>query len=403
MRILMVSDVYFPRINGVSTSIQTFINELQQQGHFVTLIAPDYGDNSVDELDVIRVPSRRVIVDPEDRMMRMDWVMERIDLLASCEYDLVHIQTPFVAHYLGLKLARLMGLPVVETYHTYFEEYLYNYIPWLPKPLLRLAARRFSTSQCNSVDRVVVPSAPIEQALRRYGVRTGVDVVPTGLDLSQFEAGNGALFKEEYGIDRSRSIALYVGRMAHEKNIAFLLRAMRQTIAEMPELLFVMAGEGPAQKWACRWVEKHGLADNVMFVGNLDRASTLLDCYRAADLFVFASRTETQGLVLLEAMALGTPVVSTAVLGTKTVLSDGKGALIAEEDEADFSAKVITLLRQHGSRIRLSDAAMDYVKQWSSVVMTHRLSAIYEALWCSSLDVETLTDHPVLESENEPG
>jgi len=403
MRILMVSDVYFPRINGVSTSIQTFINELHQQGHSVTLITPDYGDNSIDELDVIRVPSRSVIVDPEDRMMRMDWVMERIDLLACCEYDLVHIQTPFVAHYLGLKLARLLGLPVVETYHTYFEEYLYNYVPWLPKPLLRLAARRFSTSQCNSVDRVVVPSAPIEKALRGYGVKTGIDVVPTGLDLRQFEAGNGRLFREAHDIDRSRPMALYVGRMAHEKNIVFLLRAMQRAIAAMPELLFVMAGEGPAEKWARHWVEKRGLANNVMFVGNLDRASTLLDCYRAADLFVFASRTETQGLVLLEAMALGTPVVSTAVLGTKTVLSDGKGVLIAEEDEADFSAKVIKLLREHGSRILLSDAAMDYVKQWSSVAMTHRLSAIYEALWCSSLEVETLSEPPLLETENEPG
>lgn len=403
MRILMLSDVYFPRINGVSTSIQTFINELQQQGHCVTLIAPDYGDNSVDELDVIRVPSRRVIVDPEDRMMRMDWVMERIDLLAGCEYDLVHIQTPFVAHYLGLKLARMLGLPVVETYHTYFEEYLYNYVPWLPKPLLRLAARRFSTSQCNSVDRVVVPSAPIEQALRRYGVKTGIDVVPTGLDLKQFEAGNGRLFRETHDIDRNRPVALYVGRMAHEKNIVFLLRTMQRAIVAMPELLFVMAGEGPAEKWARRWVEKHRLANNVMFVGNLDRASTLLDCYRAADLFVFASRTETQGLVLLEAMALGTPVVSTAVLGTKTVLSDGKGVLIAEEDEADFSAKVIKLLREHGRRIRLSDAAMDYVNEWSSVVMTRRLSAIYDALWSSSLEVETLSESPLLESENELG
>lgn len=403
MRILMISDVYFPRINGVSTSIQTFVHELQRQGHSVTLIAPDYGENADAGLDIIRVPSRRVIVDPEDRMMKMGWVLDRVELLARCDYDLIHIQTPFVAHYLGLKLARLLGLPLLETYHTYFEEYLYNYIPWLPKPLLRFAARRFSTSQCNSVGRVVVPSAPIEQALRRYGIKTEIDVVPTGLDLNQFEAGDGQLFRQVHAIDSDRPMALYVGRMAHEKNIAFLLRAMQQAIVAMPELLFVMAGEGPAQKWAWRWVEKQGLTDNVMFVGNLDRASALLDCYRAADLFVFASRTETQGLVLLEAMALGTPVVSTAVLGTKTVLSDGRGVLIAEEDEADFSAKVIKLLSEHGSRVRLSDAAMDYVNEWSSEVMCHRLGAIYESLLHSSLEVRTLSDQPVLESENKSG
>ena len=142
MHILMISDVYFPRVNGVSTSIQTFARELQRQGHSVTLIAPDYGAEHNDELEVMRVPSRKVIVDPEDRMLKMDWVMERVDLLAKCEYDLIHIQTPFVAHYLGLKLARELQLPVVETYHTYFEEYLGKYLRWLPNSLLRAMARR---------------------------------------------------------------------------------------------------------------------------------------------------------------------------------------------------------------------------------------------------------------------
>ncbi len=385
MRILMVSDVYFPRVNGVSTSIQSFARELQRQGHAVALIAPDYGAEHADELELLRVPSRKVIVDPEDRMLKPGWVMERIDLLAKCEYDLVHIQTPFVAHYLGLKLARQLKLPLVETYHTYFEEYLYNYVAYLPRPWLRLVARRFSTSQCNSVNHVVVPSAPIEQALRRYGVKTPITIVPTGLELERFSGGDCARFRQVHGIDPDRPLALYVGRMAHEKNIAFLLRAMQRAIRAMPELLFVMAGEGPAEHWAWRWVEREGLSDNVVFVGYLDRAAQLLDCYRAADLFVFASRTETQGLVLLEAMALGTPVVSTAVLGTKTVLCDGRGVSIAQENEDDFSTKVLRLLRDDKARRALSQAALEYVQEWSISRMAARKVAVYEALFSTRL------------------
>lgn len=380
MRILMLSDVYFPRVNGVSTSIQTFARELQRQGHSVTLIAPDYGADHSDELELLRVPSRKVIVDPEDRMLKMDWVLERVDLLAKCEYDLIHVQTPFVAHYLGLKLARQLRLPLAETYHTYFEEYLYNYISYLPRSWLRFAARRFSTAQCNSVNHVVVPSAPIEQALRRYGVKTPITIVPTGLELDRFSGGDGARFRDAHGIDRDRPLALYVGRMAHEKNIAFLLRAMKQAIRTMPGLLFVMAGEGPAEHWAWHWVEREGLSDNVVFVGYLDRATQLLDCYRAADLFVFASRTETQGLVLLEAMALGTPVVSTAVLGTKTVLCDGRGVLIAKENEDDFSAKVLQLMRDDAARQALSQAALDYVQAWSIGRMVERKLEVYAGL-----------------------
>ena len=400
MHILMVSDVYFPRVNGVSTSIQTFAHELQRQGHSVALIAPDYGTDHASDLEILRVPSRKVIVDPEDRMMKMDWVMERVDLLAKCEYDLIHVQTPFVAHYLGLKLSRQLKLPVVESYHTYFEEYLYNYVSYLPKAFSRFFARHFSTSQCNSVNHVVVPSSPIEQALRRYGVKTPITIVPTGLELDKFKGGDGQRFRDAHGIDQTRPLALYVGRLAHEKNIAFLLRIMKQAIQAMPELLFVMAGEGPAEHWAWHWVEREGLSNNVVFVGYLDRATALLDCYRAADLFVFASRTETQGLVLLEAMAVGTPVVSTAVLGTRSVLSDGRGVLIADENEDDFSSKVIRLLRNHDERQALSQAALDYVQDWSIGRMVERKVSVYDSVLSQSSVAMTASPKPSYQSEN---
>ena len=380
MRILMISDVYFPRINGVSTSIQIFIQALQRRGHSVTLIAPDYGDNNDSSTEIIRVPSRMLIVDPEDRMMNMRWVMNRLEQLRRNHYDLIHVQTPFVAHYLGLKLARQLQLPVVETYHTYFEEYLYNYITWLPRTALRLGARIFSRSQCNGVGHVIVPSAPIEQALRNYGVVTPMTIVPTGLELEKFSAGDGQRFRARYGIPMERPMALYVGRMVHEKNIRFLLQAMHRAITGMPELLFVMAGEGPAETWARRWVELNGLQNNVLFVGYLQRETTLLDCYRAADVFVFASRTETQGLVLLEAMAVGTPVVSTAVLGTKTVLSHGHGALIAREDEQDFSDKVLRLLRDETARKTLSKSALNHAREWSIDNMIERKLAVYSSI-----------------------
>jgi 1,2-diacylglycerol 3-alpha-glucosyltransferase len=386
MRILMISDVYFPRVNGVSTSIQSFANELILQGHELTLITPDYGKNTEENFNIIRVPSRRVVVDPEDRMMKMQWMLEQAGELTG--YDLIHIQTPFVAHYLGLKLARRLKLPVIETYHTYFEEYLYNYVPYLPKGLLRFAARHFSSSQCNSVDRVIVPSPPIENALRDYGVETDISVIPTGLNLPLFNAGDGAHFRQKHGIDANRPVALYVGRIAHEKNIRFLFDAMKQAMEQLPEMLFIVAGEGPAEKWLYRKVDKSSLKDNVMFIGYMDRNTELLDCYRAADLFVFASRTETQGLVLLEAMAIGTPVVSTAVLGTKSILSDGNGALIAKENHNDFSSKVVHLLKDIHARDKLARSGQEYVKNWSISATSEKLLEQYRALITESSNQE---------------
>ena len=121
MKILYISDVYFPRINGVSTSIDTFRRELRAAGHTVHLIAPDYFAPSDDESDILRVPARQLPMDPEDRLMSYRWARRHLSRLHREEYDIVHVQTPFVAHYLGVNLARKLGIPCVETYHTFLK------------------------------------------------------------------------------------------------------------------------------------------------------------------------------------------------------------------------------------------------------------------------------------------
>lgn len=200
LRILMVSDVYFPRVNGVSTSIHTFRRELHALGHEVTLIVPDYGVDHGDDHGIIRIPSRQVLLDPEDRLMRRCAILDLLPRLKREHYDVVHIQTPFVAHYLGLRLAQELGAPVVESYHTFFEEYLFHYIPFLPRAWLRAAARRFSRAQCNSVDSVVVPSTAMLEVLRAYGVRSAAAIIPTGIELDEFSHGDGAAFRRKHGI-----------------------------------------------------------------------------------------------------------------------------------------------------------------------------------------------------------
>src|SRR3569832_2122113 len=129
VKILFISDVYFPRVYGGSTSIRTFVGELQELGHEVHLIAPDYGIATQDEAWIKRIPARSIYFDPEDKLMRYGLALDRLQELRNQNYDLVHIHTPFVAHYLGLKLAHLLNVPSVETYHTFFEDYLHHYLP----------------------------------------------------------------------------------------------------------------------------------------------------------------------------------------------------------------------------------------------------------------------------------
>lgn len=377
MRILMISDVYFPRVNGVSTSIQTFRRELAELGHRTVLIAPAYPAPYLEEGGILRMRSRQVPLDPEDRMMRPGDIRRLLPDLDDQNFDLVHIQTPFVAHYLGVELASKLRVPVVETYHTFFEEYLFHYIPFMPKTWLRGLARRFSRGQSRRVDALIVPSTSMRERLAEYGVDTPMHVLPTGIPAADFSRGDGAGFRRRHGIAEGRPMLLFVGRVAFEKNIGFLLRALELALQRVPDLLLVIAGEGPALAHLKKESARRNLQEHVLFVGYLDRRHGLPDCYSAADAFVFASRTETQGLVLLEAMALGLPVISTAVMGTRDIVGAQRGALVPRDDEADFAAKIVQFVADAALRARLSEQAVSYAREWHADVLAARMADLY--------------------------
>jgi 1,2-diacylglycerol 3-alpha-glucosyltransferase len=394
MKILMISDVYYPRINGVSTSIATFRKALHALGHQTVLLAPDYPGLSEPDQSIVRVPSLYLPFDPEDRIMRMRPLRLHMRMLASQQFDLIHIHTPFIAHRAGIRLARYLGIPVVETYHTFFEEYFHHYLPVLPRSWLRFAARAVSRRLERNLDGMIVPSRAIEQALRQYGLHVPISIIPTGLDLSEFSPGDRRRFCRCYNLEADRPTLVYVGRVAHEKNIGFLLDVLAQVRRKLPEVLLIIAGEGPARKALQRRVEQLQLSANVAFVGYLQRGQPLWNCYAAGDAFVFASRTETQGLVLLEAMALGVPVISTAELGTCDVLKDCAGAVLAEGNVEEFAAKTLEVLGDRELRLALSGRAREDAARWSIEPTTRTLIGYYETM----LGRETPVSLPVADT-----
>ncbi len=377
MHILMISDVYFPRINGVSTSIRTFRNELINLGHQITLIAPQYLNNDCQEDWIIRIPAWTVPLDPEDRIMKYKFISTLTSVLSDRKFDLLHIQTPFMAHYAGIALSKALKLPRVVTYHTHFEEYFHHYLPWVPRSILQHGSRLINRLQCNDVDAVIVPSLAMLEILQNYGIKRPVEVIATGIDQQLFTPGNGKSFRQKHNIDPARPVLVHIGRVAHEKNIDFLLHMLDVLRHSIPDVLLIIAGEGPAENHLRQLVTRLNLIHHVLFVGYLERSTELLDCYRAGNVFVFGSRTETQGLVLLEAMAQAIPVVSIAELGTRDILRANKGALISREDKHEFAGKVRSLLQDNEFHARVSAEAYAYSTSWSARAFAEKAVNFY--------------------------
>jgi 1,2-diacylglycerol 3-alpha-glucosyltransferase len=380
MNILFISDVFFPRVNGVSTSINTFATELRALGHQVTLIAPSYTDEDKQEEWIVRVPSHKIYFDPEDRLMNFGKLKALLPWIRDKHFDVIHIHTPFTAHYVGIHFGKKLDIPVVETYHTFFEDYLHHYLPFIPQFISRKLARTISRRQCNAVDGIVSPSKPMLDVLKQYGIKTPAEVVATGLDDSSFANVDGEHFRMSHDIPLTQPMLLFVGRVAHEKNIGFLIEMHVELIKNHPDALLVITGEGPAEESIKQSIEKLGISNKVRMIGYLDRGHELIACYKAADIFVFASKSETQGLVLLEAMAQGTAVVAIAELGTKSILIEGEGVLIAKDDINDFADKVSILLSDTPKRQMIGEKGRQYAQEkWTAGILAKKVAKFYKS------------------------
>ena len=200
--------------------------------------------------------------------------------------------------------------------------------------------------------------------------------------------GDGKRFREAWGIAPERKVALFVGRVAFEKNIGFLVEMLSIARREWPDLLLVIAGEGPALPALRRHVAELDLDQHVRFVGYLPREGGLRDCYAAADVFTFASLTETQGLVLLEAMAIGLPVLAIPAMGAAEIITPRRGAVAAADTPSEFAAQLVALLKRPTKLLIMADEAIDFAREWDAGTQGARLAALYLHLMRAPIAVD---------------
>jgi glycosyltransferase involved in cell wall biosynthesis len=289
--------------------------------------------------------------------------------------DLVHSHHPFLLGDTALRIAAAFDLPIVFTHHTRYEHFT-HYVP-LDSPRMERFAVELATSYANLCDLVFAPSQSLAAMLGERGVRSRVEVVPTGVDLARFAAADGGAFRRARDIPAEAIAVGHVGRLAAEKNLAFLADALAKFAAVDPRVHVLIAGDGPeAPQIRARFGER-GLGERLHLVGVL-QGDPLAAAYRAMDVFAFASRTETQGLVLAEAMAAGVPVVAIEAAGASEVVRDRiNGRLLSSENVEDFAAALAWVA---GARETLRAGALATAGEFSIDRTGERALGLYREL-----------------------
>jgi len=383
LRIAMFTNNFLPFLGGVPISIDRLRRGLRAWGDRILIIAPDYGTNSDGpEPDVFRV-SALCRVGKQGEFCLAHLLQPRmLRRIRAFDPEVMHVHHPFWLGSLGLWLARRRGIPAVYTYHTRLEHYA-HFVP-LPGRLFRnlishALVRRFA----NKCDGVIVPTNSAEAYLRLIGVKRPIWVQPTGINFEAFQAVDPdavAALRQRFQLDREL-VLLSVSRLSNEKNIAFMLDAVAHLKTQTTRAFrFLIVGDGHQRRWLQQRIEQLGLINDVVLVGAVP-AETMPVWYRLADLFLFASKSETQGMVILEAAAAGVPTVAIRSSGIDDVVEEGRTGFKTPTDTRQWSRQVQRLLEDDQLRRNLSAHARELARTHSLSAFRRRIRAIYaEAL-----------------------
>lgn len=409
MKIAMFSDSYYPRINGVTVSVHSYAVELTKLGHKVAIVCLDYTEEQqrnafFDEkksdasspFKIIRIPSQWIIWSDEDRFARFDcwrYLKKQVDAFHP---DLVHGNGEWSIGYLGAMYARHRHLPFIYTFHTMWEDYIANYTSFItsliPDKGLRFAGRTLVKFYLKRANLIIAPTKHIAQVVERYGIDRPVEILPTGIPDNKF--GRYSIFRaqsmqrrlaKKFPAMKNHKILLYVGRVAYEKNLAFLFDVLKKVQESEPKACLIMVGGGPYLDELKELAKEKGLEKSVCFTGYIT-SKDVIYLYRMAQVFVFPSKTDTQGLVTIEAMMAGLPVVAIGELGTVDVMQGDNGGFMVHDDVGEFSEKVVALLKNPKLRRQKSEEGKAWSQQWKISALTPRLISCYERILGSGID-----------------
>ncbi len=418
MNIVMFTEAYYPRVSGIVVSIKSFSEQLTKMGHHVFIVCPDYEDVKIkrkqkkpilgcyyddtipqnENIKVLRVLSDPLIWSKEDRLVKLNTWNKVKHAVDEIHPDVIHINSEFIIGYFGLMYARHRHVASVYTFHTMWEDYFPNYLHMLPTKTLRSMGKDFVKFFLKRADINIAPTKRIGQTIERYKIKKPYEILPTGIndDVTTYNKSYEYVFFNRlhkiFPKIQKKHILLYVGRIGIEKNIPFLFKMLGEVRKTITDAVLLIVGGGPELENLKKEAKTYSYSWNICFTGYCKR-DELAYFYNFADLFVFSSLTETQGLVTIEAMRTGLPVVAIGEMGTVDVMQGDNGGFMVKNDLQEFSNRVVQLLSDKELYEKKSEEAKEWSKKWSMEPLTEKLLNIYQ----QAIDINKL-NHPSVKS-----
>jgi glycosyltransferase involved in cell wall biosynthesis len=377
MKICMMTNTYLPHVGGVARSVSTFAEEFVRQGHDVLVVAPQFDGKPLPakaEAMVERVPSLRNF-NGSEFSVRLPLAAALSDRLEAFQADIIHAHHPFLLGDTALRVSMNKNVPIIFTHHTRYEDYT-HYVPF--SDTMKEVAIQIPTHFANLCDGVIAPSESLARMIRKRGVTAPIAVIPTGIDVRAFASADGARFRQRLEIPADSIVIGHVGRLALEKNLGYLAESVARYLEREPRARFLVVGDGPGREDLQQAFKERGVADRLLLAGKRT-GRVLREAYRAMDVFAFASQSETQGMVVAEAMAAGVPVVALNASGVREVVRDGaNGFLLPADADPETFAGAIEKCAAPETRARLSEGAHATAAEFSREQSARRALAFYE-------------------------
>lgn len=380
MKIGFFTNYYTPSIGGIETSIANICKGFEKDGHEVFVFSPQYPNWMDKNENIFRYKSvyfnygGYFYVIPIPFFSKMDLIIKRLNL------DIIHSHQPYSLGNEALKYSKKLNIPLVFTYHINYREY-YHYIPFIQKSISQKYITRITSTYSNKCDAVIAPSISIKKLLLDHKVKVPIEIIPSGININEFVKSKGKKddIRERYGINTEDIVLITASRITEEKNIPFLIKSYLLIKKSCKNSKFIIIGDGAAKNTLRKLALKLNVYKDVFFTGHIKKEE-VISLFQASDIFIFSSLTETQGIVLIEAMISGLPVVAVKSNGIEDIVQNGKNGILTENSVDEFSRSVLEIINDKELRDKLSNKAKDYSKNYSVELWVEKIIKLYNNL-----------------------